>query len=63
MAGTKETEKLKKEIEMRSGKGHGVNFDNFTPLQVLEQIAMFLGIIVFLGGFWMLVYRLIKHLL
>lgn len=63
MAGTKETEKLKKEIEMRSGKGHGVNFDTFTPLQVLEQIAMFLGIIVFLGGFWMLVYRLIKHLL
>lgn len=59
----KDTEKLKKEIEARSGKGHGVNFENFTPLQILEQVTIFLGIIVFLAGFWMLVYRLIKHLL
>lgn len=58
-----DSEKLKKEIEQRSKKGHGVSFDSFTPIQVLEQIAIFLGLIVFLVGCWGVIYMVIKELL
>lgn len=38
-------------------KGFKRDHETFTPVQVMEQIVILLGVVAFLAGFWYVVYR------
>lgn len=43
-------------------KGFKRDHETFTPVQVIEQIVILIGVLAFLAGFWYVVYRFVADL-
>jgi len=40
-----------------------LNHESFTPVQILEQVTIMLGVLAFITGFWFVLYRIVQSLL
>lgn len=40
-----------------------IDHESFTPLEILEQVTILLGVLTFLVGFWYVLYRLVQALI